>query len=112
MKKLLFLGACLVSLASQPVMAQVGGADVVTVRVLEESRHSRLWINWPGREPELVEFDWNDKEGKGANAGKGYAAALSKLYQQGYHLQGVIPGQLVGGTIVYTNSTLVFAKDK
>jgi hypothetical protein len=112
MKKLLFLGACLVALASSPVMAQTGGADVVTVRVVEEVRHSRLWINWPGREPELIEFEWNDKEGKGANAGKGYEAAVNKLYLQGYHLQGVIPGLALSGPGFYTQSTLVFIKDK
>lgn len=33
MKKLFFLGACLVALASQPVMAQTGGPSVVVVSI-------------------------------------------------------------------------------
>jgi hypothetical protein len=35
MKKLLFLGACLVALASSPAMAQTGEADVVIVKISE-----------------------------------------------------------------------------
>lgn len=112
MKKLVFLGACLVALASSPVMAQTGGSEVVTVRVAEENGRAQLWINWPNREPEHVEFDWNDKEGKGANAGIGYEATLTKLYQQGYHLQGIIPGLMVGAAVTSTRSTLIFTKDK
>ena len=93
-------------------MAQAGGAETVMVRVLEDNSHARLWLNWPNREPKIIEFDWNDKEGKGTNAGKGYEAALTKLYQQGYHLQGVIPGSMIGTPATAVRSTLVFVKGK
>ena len=43
MKKLLFLGACLVALASQPVMAQTGNAEVVVVRLEESLR--RVYVS-------------------------------------------------------------------
>ncbi len=98
------------ALCSTPVVAQTGKSVVLTVRVAEENRHARLWINWPGREPELVEFDWNDKEGKGNNAGIGYEAALRKVYEQGYQLQGVLPGIARTDALLYTYSTLVFTK--
>jgi hypothetical protein len=112
MKKLLFLGVCLVVLASQPVLAQTGTPAVLTMRVMEEHRHTRLWINWPGREPELVEYNWNDLEGKAANAGRIYEAAIRRVYEQGYQLQGVIPGVVAGEGVAYAYSTLVFTKSK
>lgn len=110
MKKLLFLGACLVALASQPVMAQTGGADIVVVRVAEYSSRTHLTVERAGQEPEEVEFDWDSRIGKKwPRASKGYLDALSKLYQQGYQVQATIPGTSFnnGGT---TYTTLIFSK--
>lgn len=98
------------ALASEPAMAQAGGPAVLTMRVIEEHRHTRLWINWPGREPELVEFNWNDLEGKGTNAGRMYEATIRRVCEQGYNFQGVIPGIVAGEGVAYTYSTLVFTK--
>jgi len=110
MKKLLFLGACLVALASSPVMAQTGGADIVIVRVAEYSSNTHLTVERVGQEPEEIEFDWDSRIGKKwGRASKGYLDALSKLYQQGYQVQATIPGASFnnGGT---TYTTLVFTK--
>ena len=112
MKKLFFLGACLVALASSPVLAQTGGADVVVVRVAEYNTHTHLTVERAGQEPEEIEFDWDGRIGKKpGRASKGYLDALSKLYQQGYQVQATIPGAAFtnGGT---TYTTLVFTKGK
>jgi hypothetical protein len=52
MKKLVFLGACLVVLASQPVKAQTGGADVVVVKVSEYATYIEFYIARSGSKPE------------------------------------------------------------
>jgi hypothetical protein len=112
MKKFLFLGACLVALTSQPVLAQTGGTDVVIVRVAESVEHTDMTIERVGQEPEEIAFDWSARSGrKGGRASKGYLDALSKLYQQGYQIQATIPGPayMNGGT---TFTTLVFTKGK
>ncbi|RZJ95099.1 MAG: hypothetical protein EOO60_01405 [Hymenobacter sp.] len=108
MKKLIFLGACLVALVSQPVMAQTGGEDIVVVRVLEYSEHTHLTIERAKQESEEVEFKWETKPGKGERASKDYLDALSKLYQQGYLVQASIPGASSTGSAVLT--TLIFFK--
>jgi hypothetical protein len=52
MKKLLFLGACLVVLASQPAMAQTGGSDIVVVKVTEDYGLLQFHIAHAGSKPE------------------------------------------------------------
>jgi len=107
MKKLLFLGACLLAFASQPVMAQTTGPDVVIVRVEERySGNLMLFVERAGQETETIVFE----ETKKANMGKGYYPVLNKLYQQGYQLQGVIPGAALTTGAAVTTSTLVFVK--
>jgi hypothetical protein len=108
MKKLLFLGACLVALASQPAVAQTGGPDVIVVRVAEHYGQTHLTIERAGQEPEEITFEWNPT-GKGARASKGYYDVLAKLYQQGYQTQAIIPG--AGYTKdMTTYTTLVFTR--
>jgi hypothetical protein len=107
MKKLLFLGACLVALASQPVMAQTSGPDVVIVRVEESySGKLKLFVERAGQETEAIVFEETKKE----NMGKGYYPFLNKLYQQGYQMQGIIPGAMITSGFAVTTSTLVFVK--
>jgi hypothetical protein len=109
MKKLIFLGACMMALGSSPVMAQAGGPDVVVVRVAEGAGRSHLTIERSGQEPEEIIFDWSDNTSKNQRASKSYLDALSKLYQQGYQVQATIPGaQYANGGTVFT--TLVFTK--
>ncbi|MGI4867579.1 MAG: hypothetical protein ACRYFZ_26905 [Janthinobacterium lividum] len=112
MKKLLFLGACLVALASQPVRAQTGGMDVLVVRVEETNAHVSLTVERAGQEPEGIGFDYDRRPGKAGRASKGYLDALSKFYEQGYIVQAVIPGvtyTAIGGV---TYSTLIFTKPR
>ncbi|TVT39406.1 hypothetical protein FNT36_17280 [Hymenobacter setariae] len=104
MKKPLFLGACLMVLASQPVMAQTAAPDVIVVRVLEHSNSLRFSIARGQQQPEEIEVALK-KEQKAASS---YYTVLSKLYTQGYVLQGVIPG--VSNNAYWAESTLILGK--
>jgi opacity protein-like surface antigen len=87
MKKLLFLGACLVALASQPVMAQTTAPEIVVVRVTEDSRHVYVSITRADGKSEQLKFD-NGAIGEGLDkSGQGYQKLFATLYQQGYRLQ-------------------------
>jgi hypothetical protein len=104
MKKLLFLGACLVALASQPVMAQVGGADVVVVRVVDTG--GRLVIGYPDGKTEEVSFTSNYSSKGLAESAVQLQKAIASLYQKGYSLKSTFSG--AGGAV----STLIFVKEK
>lgn len=107
MKKFLVLGAFLVALASAQVKAQTSGPDVVLIRVQERlSGRISLAIERAGQETETVEF----QETKSQSATKGYYPVVAKLYQQGYQLQGVIPGASKTAGFEMTESTLIFIK--
>jgi hypothetical protein len=91
MKKLLFLGACLVTLASQPVMAQTGATDFVVVKVIESVSYLEVCIARPGSQPESRQF--RSKELSELGNGKETSGAaevtrrmLVELAQQGYSL--------------------------
>ena len=56
MKKLLFLGACLVVVSSQAVMAQTNATEVVVVKVTETFGHLELDIAWANTKLEHREF--------------------------------------------------------
>jgi hypothetical protein len=87
MKKLLFLGACLVVLASQPVLAQAGGAQVAVLRITEYPSTVCVSLKQAAGKSEQWKFD-NGGTGKRLdNAGQGYYKLLTDLYQQGYQLQ-------------------------
>jgi hypothetical protein len=104
MKKLLFLGACLLALASQPVMAQTVVPDLVVVHVVQLGRKLEFSIAQGQQQTEDVVFNLS-KEVKTAPS---YYTALAKFYAQGYIVQAVIPG-LTSGT-GYTESTLILSK--
>ena len=91
-------------------MAQTGGADVVVVRVEETYTHVNLTIERAGQDPEGIGFDYDRRAGKAVRASKGYLDALSKLYQQGYIVQAVIPGVALATAGGVTYSTLIFTK--
>jgi hypothetical protein len=81
MKKLLFLGACLVALASQPVMAQTAGPSIVVVQVFAAGfAKYQVVIDRGGDKPELVEFK-ADPQVKQAGV---YQHIFEKLAQEGY----------------------------
>ncbi|TVT40665.1 hypothetical protein FNT36_14450 [Hymenobacter setariae] len=104
MKTLLLLGACLIALASQPVMAQTGGTDLVVVRVYESSRSLHFSIARGQQQLEEVEIKLN----KEVKAALSYHTALSKYYAQGYVVQAVIPG--LNSSTNWTESTLILGK--
>jgi hypothetical protein len=90
MKKLFFLGACLVVLASSPVKAQTGGSDVVVVRVDESGlKKVQVIIAYGNGKTELVEVDVNrnPNEERTKAAVEVYQKVLQKLHQEGYRLK-------------------------
>jgi opacity protein-like surface antigen len=128
MKKLLFLGACLVALASSPVMAQTnkvqveswhtelaqtGGSDVVVVKVTESYGRIEFFIARAGRKPEHREFGFKQLKDKGEdrfyNGSAEYTRSLlMELAQQGYNLTTTYTsGGVAGGP---GPTTLVFTK--
>lgn len=112
MKRLLFLGLCLVALASQTVMAQTSGPDIIVVRVEETNTHVSLTVERVGQAPEGIGFDYDRRPGKAIRTSKGYLDALSKFYEQGYVVQAVIPGvtYTTAAGVIYSTSTLIFTK--
>jgi hypothetical protein len=76
MKKLLFLGACLVALASQPVMAQTGGStdvDVTVVRVTASYVRTHVTVTRPGARRKSLTLTMISK----LKSGKKWALAIS-----------------------------------
>jgi hypothetical protein len=102
MKKLLFLGACLVALASSPAMAQTGEADVVIVKISEGYSSLHIAIAHGTGKPEV--FDYKAKDLREDGAAAATQKILAKLYQQGYTLKGTY-----GGNQGYM-STLIFVR--
>jgi hypothetical protein len=94
MKKILFLGACLVALASKPVMAQTAGPDVVVVRVTDGLVASQIDLPVGTHTKGLV------------SSGEVIQQAIAKLYQEGYSLKSTFGGHQGSA------STLVFVKEK
>ena len=84
MKKLLFLGACLVALASSPVLAQTGGAQVVVVQVSFYPSGGQMTISRGEGKTEVIDF--KRSRGQAAEV-EAYQQTISKLYQEGYTLK-------------------------
>jgi hypothetical protein len=107
MKKLLFLGACLVALASQPVKAQAAGPQVVVVRVNDGGGLGShlVIIRGEGKREELDFATGISTKALGAS-GEVMQQVFTKLYQEGYTLKSTF-----GGGQGFT-STLVFVKEK
>ena len=113
MKKLLFLGACLVALTSQPVMAQTGGLDIVVVKVRENASYMEMNIARPGSKPEKRVFKGKDlKELGDGNEPSGIAEAtrrlLAELAQQGYSLTNTYGSN--SSSTEFSPVTLIFTK--
>jgi hypothetical protein len=87
MKKLLFLGACLVALASQPAIAQAGGPEVAVVRITEYVTTIHVSVTRAEGKSEQWKFDSGDTGKRLDASGQGYQKLLVDLYQQGFHLQ-------------------------
>jgi hypothetical protein len=105
MKKLFFLGACLVALASSPVMAQTGTPDIVVMQVRETPTGSaRIVLAYPGGKMEELDFKAGYTEKAQNEAASEYQKLFTKLYQQGYSLKSTFGP---GSNSIYT---LVFVK--
>jgi hypothetical protein len=106
MKKLLFLGACLVALASQPVMAQTSGPDIVVVRVIDGIAASQMVIvRGLGKNERIDLADGSNNKGL-VSSGEAIQQAIAKLYQEGYSLRSTFGGHQGSA------STLIFVKEK
>jgi hypothetical protein len=105
MKNLLFLGVCLLALASQPVKAQTGGADVITVRIIASGGRVYIATSTGLGKTEIVEVEvptyTNKNLGQIADI---YQQTIAKLKQQGYTLKGMSGGDV--------STNLVFVKEK
>jgi hypothetical protein len=100
MKKALFLGACLVGLASQPVMAQTSGPDVVVVRVYEYSSRLQITVSRGEGKTEMIQAKGGYQNQ--ASSGEVLQKVLLGLYQQGYMLKGSVTTDAGGiGTFVF-----------
>ncbi len=97
MKKLLFLGACLVALASQPVMAQAGGSEVAVVRITEYVTTIHVSVTRAEGKSEQWKFDSGDRGKRLDASGQGYQKLLADLYQQGFHLQSTFSSETSPG---------------
>jgi hypothetical protein len=104
MKKLLFLGACLLALASQPVMAQTGGLDVVVVKVFEGIVSMRIAVTHGQGKTELIESDGGGGKKDIVTSAETLQKLIAGLLQQGYTLKSTFGGSQ--GMM----STLVFVK--
>jgi hypothetical protein len=106
MKKLLFLGACLMALASQPVMAQTAASDVIVMSVRTAGiGRTRVVLAYSGGKTEetiIRNMSASDKAQDEATAA--YQELIAKLYKQGYALKSAF-SEFQGGV-----STLVFVK--
>jgi opacity protein-like surface antigen len=98
MKKLLFLGACLVALASQPVVAQAGEPEVIVVQVYYTGiATGHILITRGAGKNEDIEF-----KGKSwTETGEAVQAAIAKLYKEGYSVKSTYaPGTGSAATLI------------
>jgi hypothetical protein len=117
MKKLFFLGVCLVALASQPVMAQTGGSDVdvTVVRITAGGSRTYLAVTRPGGKQEEIELnnylslDADKPVGKRKQVGIGLQELVTDLYRQGYQLQSTFDTQTSEAS---SASVLLFIRKK
>jgi hypothetical protein len=104
MKKLFFMGACLVALASQPVMAQTGKPDVVVVKVMESMNTMRIVVAQGSGTPQVQELDGGAGAKSMVSSSQEIQKVVAGLYAQGYSLKSTFGGNQ--GVL----STLIFVK--
>ena len=109
MKKLLFMGACLVALSASPVQAQTD-VDVTVVRVTAIAPYTYVTITRPGGKQEEIEFNNYGKDtGKKQLVGVGLQQVVADLYQQGYELKSTFDTQMSASS---SASVLLFIRKK
>lgn len=93
MRKLFILVGCLVSLTSQPVMAQTGGADVVIVRAYQINGKCVVATSHGTGKTEVTSVDVPINNFKNqAPTAEAYHQIIAALVQQGYSLKGMSGG--------------------
>jgi hypothetical protein len=86
MKKLLFSGACLVALASQPVWTQAIEKEVIIVQAITIGRgDGYITITRSSGKEENVPFKPYSKNF--SQEAVAYQQVITKLYQEGYNLK-------------------------
>ena len=97
MKKLLFLGACLVAFASQPVRAQAGGTDIVLVRFYHVNTvRLHVTIARGTAKPEELDIKGNDAE-----EAQFCRQVIAKLYQEGYTLKSTFATAIAPSNLLF-----------
>jgi hypothetical protein len=104
MKKLFFLGACLVALSSSPVMAQTSGPDVVVMKVYERAGTLRIAVSHGEGKTEVIEGTGGAGKKDIITSSETLHKVITGLYQQGYSLKSTF--ETNQGVL----STLVFVK--
>ena len=88
MKKLLFLGACLVALASQPVQAQTTRPNVIVVQVYYTGMNTQhIAITRGEGQTEDIEIKGTSPNGSDHKAAEAYQRVVEKLFSEGYTLK-------------------------
>jgi hypothetical protein len=103
MKKLLFLGAFLVALASSPVRAQATLPTVVVVQVSFWAGGGQILISRGEGQTETLAFKKDKNQGFEPEA---YQQVIAKLYQEGYTLKSTFSDG------VRNQSNFIFIKEK
>ncbi|MDO7851384.1 hypothetical protein [Hymenobacter convexus] len=102
MKKLFFLGACLVALSGSPVMAQAAEPDIVVVRVYDNGGNVEASISRANGKSEMVKFNGGLSDKGITDSGQGYQKLIARLYQEGYRLRSTFStGQAAFTTLVF-----------
>jgi hypothetical protein len=110
MKKLFFLWACLVALASSPVMAQTGVVETVVVTVENDIGLHIVISRGPGKS-EVVEVSYKEVRQNPAAREEELQQVVDKLFRQGFGLQGTYGGGGAGRSgSFYSKNTLIFTK--
>ncbi|WP_162549932.1 hypothetical protein [Hymenobacter nivis] len=100
MKKLLFLSACLLALATRPAAAQTPSPDLVVVRMLDNGASVQLVVTRGEGKSEKIEFPSGRTNKRLVASGEGYYKVLSALYREGYVLQSTFSTQQGYTTLV------------
>lgn len=104
MKKYVFVGACLLALASLPARAQTGGEDIVVVKVAEYQNSTQLVLVDSAGKSELMELEGGGGPNAMTQSAKRVQRVVASLYAKGYVLKSTFTGD--HGSI----STLIFVK--
>jgi hypothetical protein len=96
MKKRLFIEACLVALASTPVLAQTTGPQVAVVTSYSNGFAAGHFVVDKDGKTEVIDFPGNTLEKAQRERVETLRLIVAKLYQEGYALKaGASSGELI-----------------